>query len=104
MIIAYNDYFSQKDYVTKDELDAVVDDLRSLRRRVRKLEAAAAANTTKGEKSEANIDLNQLMKNADNEFNAVEILLLHFFDKETILQSSVSGKRAYTKVNLESLK
>jgi hypothetical protein len=65
MIIAYNDYFSQKDYVTKEELDAVVDDLRSLPRRVRKLEAAAAVNTTKEKKSEANIDLKHLIENAD---------------------------------------
>jgi hypothetical protein len=56
------------------------DDLKSLRRRVRKLEATAA-NTTKGRENEADIDLKQLIKNAVNEFNAVEILLLHLFDK-----------------------
>jgi hypothetical protein len=72
-----------------------MDDVRSLRRRVRKLESERGSPKLNADHEES---LFSLIESCDSEFEAVEKLLLRIFDIETIVNSSVSGKRANSKV------
>lgn len=79
---------------SREEFNQLMDDVRSLRRRVRKLESQKLEKLEDQEEC-----LFSLIESCDSEFEAVEKLLLKLFDIETIVNSSVSGKRANSKVH-----
>ena len=79
-------------FVTYEEFERLAESVQNIKRRLRRME-----DTVKDKDSQDTSNLDELIKNSENEFEAVETLSLSVFGKEALINSSVSGKRANSK-------